>query len=149
VLVDRILGGGAILLAAIVGVVSWRYGVGSARLPGPGFWPLAIALSMAGLGAALIARPVPAHSAPADGVSRWKRFAVGMGTLVFYVLALEPLGYFAATFVLLVVQLRWVEGRSWRGSFLTSALAATISLIVFRALLNVPLPQGMLPLPRW
>jgi len=149
VLVDRVLGGGAILLAAIVGSVSWQYGVGSATLPGPGFWPLAIALSMAGLGAALIAHPTPAGSAPTDGVSRWKRFAVGMGTLVFYVLALEPLGYLAATFVLLVVQLRWVEGCSWRASFLTSALAAAISFIVFRALLDVPLPHGMLPLPRW
>ena len=148
-MVDRVLGSGAILLAAIVGVVSWRYGVGTGRLPGPGFWPLAIALSMAGLGAALIARPGPARSAPVEGASRWERFAVGMGTLAFYVLALEPLGYLAATFVLLVVQFRWVEGRSWRGSFLTSALAATISLIVFRAFLNVPLPQGMLPLPRW
>ena len=148
-LVDRVLGCGAMLLAAIVGLVSWQYGVGSATLPGPGFWPLAIALSMAGLGAALIAHPTPAGSAPTDGVSRWKRFAVGMGTLVFYVLALEPLGYLAATFVLLMVQLRCVEGRSWRGSFLTSALAATMSLVVFRALLNVPLPQGMLPLPRW
>jgi hypothetical protein len=108
-----------------------------------------IALSMAGLGAALIARPGPARSAPAEWASRWKCFAIAMGTLAFYVLALEPLGYLAATFILLVAQLRWVEGRSWRGSFLTSALAATISLIVFRALLNVPLPQGMLPLPRW
>jgi len=148
-MVDRVLGSGAILLAAIVGVVSWRYGVGTGRLPGPGFWPLAIALSMAGLGAALIARPGPARSAPVERASRWERFAVGMGTLAFYVLALEPLGYLAATFVLLVVQFRWVAGRSWRGSFLTSAMAATISLIVFRAFLNVPLPQGMLPLPRW
>jgi putative tricarboxylic transport membrane protein len=149
VLIDRVLGSVAILLAAIVGVVSWRYGVGAASLPGPGFWPLLIALSMAGLGAALMARPGPAPSSPAAGASRWERFAVALGTLAFYVLALEPLGYLAATFVLLVVQLRWVEGRSWRGSFLTSALAAAISLIVFRAFLNVPLPQGMLPLPRW
>jgi hypothetical protein len=104
---------------------------------------------MAGLGAALMARPGPAPSSPAAGASRWERFAVALGTLAFYVLALEPLGYLAATFVLLVVQLRWVEGRSWRGSFLTSTLAAAISLIVFRAFLNVPLPQGMLPLPRW
>lgn len=148
-LIDRVLGSVAILLAAIVGVVSWRYGVGAASLPGPGFWPLLIALSMAGLGAALMARPGPAPSSPAAGASRWERFAVALGTLAFYVLALEPLGYLAATFVLLVVQLRWVEGRSWRGSFLTSTLAAAISLIVFRAFLNVPLPQGMLPLPRW
>jgi putative exporter of polyketide antibiotics len=72
-----------------------------------------------------------------------------MGTLAFYVLALEPLGYLAATFVLLSVQLRWVEGRSWRASLLTSALAAVISLVAFRLLLKVPLPQGMLSLPRW
>ncbi len=147
--VDRALGAGAILLAIPVAAASWGFGVGSPKSPGPGFWPLLIALCMAGLGAALIARPGPARSAADAGPSRWTRFAVCMGTLAFYVLALEPLGYLAATFVLLLVQLRWVEGRSWRGSFLTSALAAAISLIVFRTLLNVPLPQGMLPLPRW
>lgn len=147
--VDRILGSAAVILATIVGTVSWRYGVGSGRLPGPGFWPMAIAASMAVLGAALLARPDPAGSAPAEGASRWSRFAIAMGTLVFYVAALEPLGYLAATFVLLVVQLRWVEQRSWRVGLPISALAAVISFVVFRALLNVPLPQGMLPLPRW
>lgn len=147
--IDRVLGSGAILLASAVGAVSWRYGIGSARLPGPGFWPFVISLSMAGLGAALVVRPGPAHSAPGGGTSRWKSFGIGMGTLAFYVLALEPLGYLAATFVLLSVQLRWVEGRSWRASLLTSALAAVISLVAFRLLLKVPLPQGMLSLPRW
>jgi putative tricarboxylic transport membrane protein len=104
---------------------------------------------MAGLGIALVARPAAAGSPSTDCPSRWRSFAIGMGTLVFYVLALEPLGYLAATFGLLLVQCRWVEGRSWRGSLLIAVAAAVISLLVFRALLKVPLPLGILPPPPW
>ena len=146
--VDRILGLGAVLLAAVVGVVSWRFGVGR-PVSRSGVLAAADRAEHGGLGAALLGAPARPPRRARRGGSRWGALWVALGTLAFYVLALEPLGYLAATFVLLVVQLRWVEGRSWRGSFLTSALAAAISLIVFRASLNVPLPQGMLPLPRW
>jgi hypothetical protein len=112
--VDRFLGWGALLLALPVVTASWGYGVGSPKSPGAGFWPLVIALTMAGL----------------------------------YVAALEPLGYLLATAVLLFAQLRWVESRSWRSSAAIAVLAAVISLIVFRVLLKVTLPEGVIPLPR-
>jgi putative tricarboxylic transport membrane protein len=145
--VDRILGAGALLLAIPVGVASWGFGVGSPKSPGAGFWPLVIALMMAGLGLSLILRPTP-NALTAGGESRWGQFAISLGTFAFYVAALEPLGYLLATAVMLFVQLRWVESRSWRSSAAIAVLAAVISLIVFRVLLKVTLPEGMIPLPR-
>ena len=145
--VDRILGWGALLLALPVGAASWGFGVGSPKSPGAGFWPLVIALTMAGLGPSLILRPTP-NAATAGGESRWGRFGISLGTLAFYVVALEPLGYLLATAVMLFVQLRWVESRSWRSSAAIAVLAAVISLIVFRVLLKVSLPEGVIPLPR-
>jgi putative tricarboxylic transport membrane protein len=144
---DRILGLGAVLLAAVVGVASWRFGLGSPLSPGPGFWPLLVALCIAGLGGALVLRPDAAFRAVSGAGSRWRSLWIALGTLGFFVLALEPLGYPATTSLLLLVQFRWVEGRSWRMSLGAAVPAAVVSFAIFRLLLKVPLPAGIVPLP--
>jgi hypothetical protein len=63
------------------------------------------------------------------------------------VAALEPLGYLLATAAMLFVQFRWVEGRTWLSTAVTSTLASVITLILFRVLLKVTLPLGVIPLP--
>lgn len=146
--VDRVLGVGAVFLAIPVVAASWGFGVGSPKSPGAGFWPLLIALTMAGLGISLILRPSEAAPSAATLDSRWGRFGIALGTLAFYVVALEPLGYLLAIAVLLLVQLRWVESRSWRTSAWTAILTALISFVLFRVLLKIPLPSGVIPLPR-
>ncbi|MHB8771413.1 MAG: tripartite tricarboxylate transporter TctB family protein [Syntrophales bacterium] len=145
--VERFLGWGALLLALPVGWASWRYGVGSPNSPGAGFWPLVVTVVTVGLGLALILRPSPDAPAAAGG-SRWGKFAVSLGTLALYVLALEPLGYLPATAAMLLVQFRWVEGRTWSSSAFIALSAAVITLILFRVLLKVTLPLGIVPLPR-
>ena len=145
--IDRILGVGAILMAIPIGATSWGFGVGSPKSPGAGFWPLVIAVVMAGLGLTLILRPTPNAGGEA-GESRWGKFGISLVTLLFYVAALEPLGYLPATAVMLLVQLRWVENRSWRSSIAIALAAAVVSLILFRVLLKVSLPTGVIPLPR-
>jgi putative tricarboxylic transport membrane protein len=144
--IDRVLGVGAVLLAIPVVAASWGYGLGSPNSPGAGFWPLLIALTMAGLGLSLILRPSPDETAP-SGTSRWGKFGISLGTLAFYVVALEPLGYLLTTAVMLFGQLRWVESRSWRSSAGIAIVTAAVSLILFRILLKVPLPGGVIPLP--
>jgi hypothetical protein len=145
--VDRFLGVGAVLLAIPVALASWGFGVGSPKSPGAGFWPLLIAAVMIGLGLSLILRPTP-NAMTAAGESRWGKFVISLGTFAFYVAALEPLGYLLATAVMLFAQLRWVESRSWKSSATIAVLAAVISLILFRVLLKVSLPEGVIPLPR-
>ncbi len=146
--VDRVLGLGAVLLAIPVAVASWGFGAGSPKSPGAGFWPLLIALTMAGLGVSLILRPTGRAATAGGPDSRWGRLGIALGTLGFYVVTLEPLGYLLATIVLLVVQFHWVEGRSWRTSLWTAVLTSAVSLVLFRTLLKVPLPLGALPLPK-
>jgi len=145
--VDRVLGVGAVLLAIPVGAASWGFGVGIPKSPGAGFWPLLIALAMAGLGVSLILRPTP-NAMTAAGESRWGKFGISLGTLAFYVVALEPLGYLLATVVMMFVQLRWVENRSWKSSSVIAVLTAVLSLLIFQVLLKVTLPEGLIPLPR-
>ncbi len=145
---DRILGLGAIVLAVPVGLASWGFEVGSFRSPGAGFWPFLVSLCIAGLGAVLALRPDrDFRRAPAEG-SRWWGFTLALCALAGFTMALEPAGYVVTTCAFLLVQLRWVERRTWRTSVLTAFLAATTSFVVFRVLLKVPLPVGLLPIPR-
>jgi putative tricarboxylic transport membrane protein len=145
--IDRILGVGAVLLAIPVGAASWGFGVGIPKSPGAGFWPLLIAVVMVGLGLSLILHPTP-NAMTASGKSRWGKFGISLGTLTFYVVALEPLGYLLTTAVMLFAQLRWVESRSRQSSAGIAIVTAVASLILFRVLLKVSLPDGVIPLPR-
>jgi putative tricarboxylic transport membrane protein len=144
---DRILGVGAVILAIPVGIASWGFGVGSPKSPGAGFWPLLIAVVMLGLGLSLILRPTP-DAAPAAGASRWRQFGISLGTLAFCVAAMEPLGYLLTIVIMLSAQLRWVENRPWKSSAAIAVMTAVISLIIFRVLLKVSLPVGVIPLPK-
>jgi putative tricarboxylic transport membrane protein len=144
--VDRFLGWGALVLALPIAAASWGFGLGNPKSPGAGFWPLVIAVTMAGLGLSLILHPTP-NAPKAGGRSRWVKLAITLGTLLFFVAALEPLGYLLTTAIMLFVQFRWVEGRTWLSTTVTSTLAAMITLILFRVLLKVTLPLGVIPLP--
>jgi len=116
--------------------------------PGPGFWPFLIAVTILGLGAALVLRPDRGFRAPPDTGGRWASLGIAFATLAFFVLALEPLGYPLATALLLVAQFRWVEWRPWRTAVLTAVVTSVVSFVLFRFLLHVPLPAGVIPLPR-
>lgn len=146
--VDRVLGAGAVLTALPGAVAAWGFGVGSPKSPGAGFWPLTIAAAMTGLGVWLVLHPSRDRLAAAGPESRWGRFWVALGTMAFYVGALERVGFPVATALLLLVQLRWVEGRPWRSSAWIAVLATLTSFVLFRVLLKVPLPAGLIPLPR-
>ena len=143
---ERFLGMGAVLFAIPIAIISWGFGIGSFKSPGAGFWPLGIAVIMFGLGLFLTLHPQPKEITE-SGSPHWGKFIIALGTLVFYVIFLEPLGYLITTTAMLFVQLRWVEECSWKSSTCVATSAAIISLILFRILLKVSLPDGVIPLP--
>lgn len=146
--IDRIAG-----IGGIAGGVSLLYfgselGIGNLRMPGPGAWPYLIGLTIASLGGWFLIRPDPTAQPAITGKSRWGRLILALLTLFGYVLALAPLGYLMSTTLLLLIQLRLVEGCRWRISLLLSLSGAGISFIVFNIWLKVSLPAGIIPL-RW
>jgi len=146
--VDRVAGVAALLGGLLLAYTGWKLDPGTSRLPGPGFFPLLIALSMGGLGVWLFLHPGLSEKSLRPADSRWIPFFIALFSLIAYAAILSGLGYLLTTFGFLVIQLRWVEKRSWITSLVTAALAAGISLLLFRVLLKVPLPVGILPLPK-
>jgi putative tricarboxylic transport membrane protein len=145
--IDRTLGISALVLAGGVGVSAWKFGLGKLTSPGAGSWPLLIALIMAVLGSVLVIRPDSERNKAPERPSNWKSFFIALISMALFVPALIPLGYPVAMWGILLVQLRWVEGRSWAMALAVATAAAALSFTVFRLLLRVPLPAGVIPIP--
>ena len=152
----RDLAAAAVLLAfglfAIIQALGLRFGTVAA--PGPGFFPLclAMALCLASIGlivGALRAAPAEVRAAPAEVVvssAGARRFAVA-GTLVsllIYALVLEWLGFLLSSFGLLVFFFRTLQRQSWLVVVTGSLATSLLSYLVFKSWLGVNLPAGLL-----
>ena len=146
--VDRGVGIAAVLGAVLLAAAGWRLDPGTSKLPGPGFFPLLIAVAMGALGLWMLLRPGEGERSALPGSPRWNSLALALGSILGYAVVLQDLGYLLSTFALLGVQLRWVEKQGWRTSLATAFIASAVSLVLFRVFLKVPLPVGILPLPK-
>jgi hypothetical protein len=103
---------------------------------------------MGGLGIWLLLYPGFGEEPVSPASPRWAALAIALASILVYAMVLQEAGYLLSTFALLTIQLRWVEKRGWPVSLLVAVIAAAVSLVVFRVLLKVPLPVGLLPLPK-
>lgn len=150
---DRVVG---VLIAAfglVVAAVAWRFPAIPGQVVGPSVFPTAIGLGLAVCGTLLTvgaaARQVPAEP-PA-----WRQqprllvdFALVVGMLVFFTVALDPLGFLPTSFVCLAVLLfAFGANRRW---LVPIALVVTVAIhYAFYTLLRVPLPWGVLSSVAW
>lgn len=86
-----------------------------------------------------VVEPAPAH------YSGWLTL-LPPALLVFYTLAVDPLG-FVPTAALMIVALCLAFGGSLRLAIPLALIAAAFVHLVFYKLLRVPLPPGLLPMP--
>jgi hypothetical protein len=130
---------------------SLPYGFGSAGVPGAGFLPFLTGLSLLGLSILQFflsitkrrSHPSP-HKARTDfpANEKAKRILAVLGALLFYVAAVERLG-FAITSVLFMMVVIALDFRKWRFVVLASFSFTAFFYILFKVLLRVPLPLGM------
>jgi hypothetical protein len=128
----------ALGVAAFVGSLS--LGVGTARQPGSGTWPILISLALIVLGLALL----PAVRRTADA----ERFAgpswmvlVGVVTMVVFVALISVIGFEIPAAALTFVWLRFLGHESWRSSIITSLGVVVAFYLIFVAALSVPIPH--------
>jgi len=149
----EMLGAAALLAAGLFFV--WQAALlplGTARLPGPGFFPLALGAALSLLAAAVLVRALRDRAlrdralrdrAPRESIPFGHRgVLVVMAALIGAVIGFERLGSYATLGLLMLVLLLLVARTApWRAA-LGAAVGIAAVWVVFRVLLGVQLPAG-------
>jgi putative tricarboxylic transport membrane protein len=139
---DTIAAAAVLGLGASVVAGAARLPFGGVHNPGPGFFPLWLGLVLVLLGGILAIQAAVSRAATGRASGRPLKVLVLLATLSVYVALLEPLGYAAATFLLVLFMLRGLEPHRWLVALAVAVLAAGGSYVLFAVWLGVPLPPG-------
>lgn len=143
---DRWSAAGLAVLALAYCSANRQYPLDTLAAPGPGVFPLVVGLALLVVaGWQIIA---PGRQRAAEGGSRvasGRRALVLMGgLLVAYAAGVGGLGFFAASFVLVVLATRLMGTPGWGRPALLACGIAVVTYLLFVAWLGVPLPRGLL-----
>jgi hypothetical protein len=117
---------------------------GSLARPGPGFFPVVLAAAFSLVCVLLLLEAMRARDAGSASAARlgWRKIVATMVALCVYALALEPLGFVAATFALLLFFFKALERQRWLVALASSLTTALLTYLVFKVWLNVQLPAA-------
>lgn len=128
----------ALGVAALVG--SSALGVGSARTPDSGTFPLLVSVVLVLLGLGLVAAARRTDDAERFTGASWLVVA-GLATMVGFVAVIEVIGFEIPAALLAFVWLRFLGHESWRASIVTSLGVVLAFYLVFVVALSVPIPH--------
>ena len=136
-----------LMIGVIICFSSAGLRLGSWRHPGPGLFPFLIGcvillLSMSLTIQQFLKKTQNGHIWP--NPAGLKRIIAVFAMLVFYVLALEPLGFIPCTFLFFVAIFKSLGQKSWKYALLTGVTVAVLAYVVFQIWLKTNLPRGPL-----
>jgi len=125
-------------VAALVG--SLALGVGSARTPGPGTWPLLVSGALVAFGIGLLA--TTGRTRDAERFTRASLSVLaGLATMCAFAAVVSVIGFEIPSALLAFVWLRFLGGEPWRTSIVASIATVVGFYVVFVGLLDVPIPH--------
>jgi putative tricarboxylic transport membrane protein len=126
-----------------------QYPIGEQDNPGPGLMPRLLGIAFVLLSASLLVtnwlgrRSGPPLSPPHRGESLKLKTPLQVTViLIFYVAALQPLGFALSTFLAIFFTTRFMGLEEWRKPVLLSLGTVALAHLLFVLLLDVPLPVG-------
>jgi putative tricarboxylic transport membrane protein len=125
-------------VAALLG--SLALGVGSARAPGTGTWPLLVSIVLVVLGLGLLALTGRTRDAERFTRASWLVLA-GLATMIAFVAVVGVIGFEIPATLLMFVWLKFLGHEAWRTSIITSLATVVAFYVVFVGLLAVPIPH--------
>jgi hypothetical protein len=140
--IDRVGGAALFVLAVVIVLEARALPFGSLARPGPGFWPVVLAVCLGFAGLVVAAR---GGGSPTLSMARWgdaPHAAAILAAAAFAAFALERIGYRLTILLLLLAYLGILERRRL---WVTVAVAVGVSLGTFHLfsdLLKVQLPRG-------
>jgi len=136
------------LLAVLTIIQSSFYPKGQEGIPGPGFFPIIIAVLM--LAAAISLTITSLRMLPEDNIPLKllsddnKRAYIAMGIMVLYLIVMPLIGFCVTSFLLLFGMIKWLSDYKYGVCCLISAGIIGLIYVVFGMVLNVSLGFGLL-----
>ena len=138
----------AVLVAVgiYVAASSTSLGIWTPEGPGPGFFPLVLALALVALSIAWFVQTPRLEDVPSLQQRQvWRSAAVTVASLVVLGLLLDVIGFQVAMFAFLLFHLRWVGKVRWLTSVLIALAGSVGAFHLFSDFLLVPLPYASVP----
>jgi hypothetical protein len=121
-------------------VLSYGYGLGSMREPGPGMWPFIVSVVIATLSVLLLV--VGRGLTDSEAFTRSSVLpVVGIVTFVAFGVLMPLTGFEIPALALCVIWLRFLGGESWRNTAVISVLTTAAFYFLFLYGLRIPLPH--------
>lgn len=144
---DRVTGYAFLVLGVATAISSeFQLKMGTARHPGPGFFPMLLALVLIALSMALLFQHWKKDDKPAPfwPERTWVRPALGVVFLVVYAFTVSFLGFLVTTLLFLVVWMWIIERLEWKTLAGVSVGTTAVLYLIFVFFLEVPMPPGLL-----
>lgn len=126
-----------IFIGLSAALIALGYEVGSFTNMGPGFIPLAIALSLAVLGGLIILQKQPV-SEPLTPVA-WRPFLTVIAGILVWVMLIESIGFFVASAAQILLCSLALPTPKWRSMLIFTLVLTIIGYLIFILQLGVPL----------
>jgi putative tricarboxylic transport membrane protein len=139
----------AVVFLALSGWICWealQVPLGTLRMPGAGFFPLFLGLTLGGLSVGLLAQGlVSADQAPTRVWPERTEVLSMVGSLVVAVWLFERAGFLIAMALFLGVAMRVLGTKSWTTVVAAALIGSVASYVVFSRALQIALPSGVVP----
>jgi putative tricarboxylic transport membrane protein len=125
-------------------------GIGPLNSPGAGFFPTIMGGIMCLLSMALFVKTIRQKDRPGQKerfwlrTGSWRKILLSLLSLVFYMFALDHLGYIVTTFLFILSLFKWVSAKKWATSVLAAIIVSLGSYLLFKTGLGVSLPMGLI-----
>lgn len=155
---DAVSGMFFIIFGGLLFVVTKDFPTMPGQNYGPDLFPRLIGAFMIIGGAVLVQSGVrQAKTVPWTAAMDWMssprhiaNFAIVIGTMIFYIVASDYLGFLITAFVCLFVLIAWLRGmQTWLSSAAISLASTIVIQMFFGHFLRVPLPWGLLTKYSW
>lgn len=139
---------GGLVFWLIIGTVLWstrHMPLFEDGAPGPRFMPVVLSVLFAVLNVCywIESATREADDPPAEGGRNLRRPAAFFGIAVVLALCWNTLGAILTVLLCSLVELRCIEGFSWRRTVVTAFLISAVALVLFQIVLGVALPGGV------
>lgn len=134
-----------LVAGAAISAISWGYGLGSMRQPGPGLYPFFVGAAIAVFSVLLlVSESRSAENGPILDKESGKTLALMTLTFCFWIVAMPLLGYVVVTLLATFAFCKIMKLEGWWKPSAVAAGTALFIYLLFDYWLYVDLPRGIL-----